>query len=337
MLNGGMQNFMRPMPVVFIPASSEKIVKELEEGVLTMFLEPLLRELESIFVHGFPVNYNYPSQIIDPSLSTIEPSILRAVLMYWTGDHQAQCKVGGFKSSGYHACRRCHLPGKLLQGRTSIVYPNNRYEVHYPQERRNVEDILLEAKHVANLTPSTRSRRGQNVTSFSKLWRLHFLYGFDLSLDLVYDAMHILPLNLFKTFVEHLVQKGLAKELDVALRDITMLRPKKLGSRWPSGMENRLAFWKAEEYQLFIMWCLSYCIEKMQISKTDRLYKIAQILFELSRLFYTHTRTHGWSEESITIACTLLSIWRIEWEEYNGPSGSILHHVAGETIHITNN
>ena len=122
MLNGGMQNLMHP--VVFIPASSEKIVKELEEGVLTVFLEPPLRELESTFVHGFPVNYNYPSKIIDPSLSIIEPTILRPMLMYWTGDHPTQCRVGGFKSSGYNACR-CRLLGKLLQGRSSIVYPNN--------------------------------------------------------------------------------------------------------------------------------------------------------------------------------------------------------------------
>ena len=149
--------------------------------------------------------------------------------------------------------------------------------------------------------------------------------------------MHILPLNLFKTFVEHLVQKGLAKKLDVALRDIIMLRPKKLGSKWPSGMENRLVFWKAKEYQVFIMWCLSYCIEKVQISKTDKLYKIAQIFSEISRLFFIHIRIHGWSEESITTACILLSTWHIEWEEYNGSSGSILHHIAGEIIHITNN
>ena len=149
--------------------------------------------------------------------------------------------------------------------------------------------------------------------------------------------MHILPLNLFKTFVEHLIQKGLAKELDVALHDITILRPKKLGFRWLFGMENRLAFWKAEEYQLFIMWCLSYCIKKVQISKADKVYKISQILFKISRPFFIHTRTHGWNEESITITYPLLSTWHIEWEEYNGPSGSILHHVASETIHITNN
>jgi hypothetical protein len=334
LLNDGMQNLMHPMPVLFIPASSNKIVKEFEEGILTVFLEPLLRELESIFVEGFPVKYNYPPEIIDYSLANVEPLVLRVVLMYWTGDHPAQCKVGGFKTSGYHACRRCHLQGKVLQGRGSVTYPNNRHEVHYPHERRTIEDILVEAKDVARLAPSNRSRRGYNITSFSKLWRLYFLYGFDISLDLVYDSMHILPLNIFKSFVEHLVQRGLAREMDVALGEITNSRPKNLGSRWPSGMENRLAFWKAEEYQLFIMWCLSYCIEKVCIPQTDRLYKIAQILLQIARLFFIHTRTYGWSEESMSTARTLLSTWRIEWEEYIGPTGSILHHVAGEILQI---
>lgn len=334
LLNAGMQNLMRPMPVVFIPASSDKIVKEFEEGVLTVFLEPFLRELESVFVHGFPVKYNFPSEIIDLNVSNAEPAVLRAMLMYWTGDHPAQCKVGGFKSSGYHACRRCHLPGKLVQGHGSVVYPNNRYEVHHPHEHRTIEDILVEAEDVAKLAHSNRLRRDHNITSFSKLWRLYFLYGFDLSLDLVYDTMHILPLNIFKSFVEHLVQRGLARQIDVALREITIYRPKQLGSRWPSGMENRLAFWKAEEYQLFIMWCLPYCMEKLQISQTDNLYKIAQILLKIARLFFTHTRTYGWSEESMSIARTLLSTWRIQWEEYIGPTGSILHHVAGEILQI---
>ena len=142
--------------------------------------------------------------------------------------------------------------------------------------------------------------------------------------------MHILPLNLFKGFVEHLVQKGLAHELDIAIQEITKYRPKLLGARWPSDVENRLSYWKAEEYQLFMMWCLPYCIDKLRISKTDKLYKIATMLFEIARLFFSYTRIYGWSEESIITVRTLLSTWRIEWEEYVGPSGSILHHVAGQ-------
>ena len=115
------------------------------------------------------------------------------------------------------------------------------------------------------------------------------MYGFDLAHDLVYDTMHILPLNLFKSFVEHLVQKGLAPELDIAIQEITKYRAKLLGARWPSDVENRLSYWKAEEYQLFIIWYLPYCIDKLRISKTDKLYKIATMLFEIVRLFFSYT------------------------------------------------
>jgi len=81
LLNVGMQNLMRPMLVVFIRASYNKIVKEFEEGVLTIFLEPFLRELEFVFVHGFLVKYNFPFEIIDLNVSNVEPTVLRAMLM----------------------------------------------------------------------------------------------------------------------------------------------------------------------------------------------------------------------------------------------------------------
>ena len=291
-----------------------------------------MRELESAFIEGVSMNFNYPPEVIDPSLlnpNSNQQLKLRALLLYWTGDHPAQSKVGGFKLSGYHACRRCFLKGKYIQGH-GVVYPNNRYEIQNPHQQRTIEHILQEAKDVASIASSSRSRRENNVTFFSKLWRLYYLYGFDLADDLVYNTMHILPLNLFKGFVEHLVQKGLARELDIAIQEITKYRPKLLGARWPSDVENRLSYWKAEEYQLFMMWCLPYCIDKLCISKTDKLYKITTMLFEIARLFFFYTWTYGWSEESIIAARTLLSTWRIEWEKYVGPSGSILHHVAGQ-------
>ena len=38
----------------------------------------------------------------------------------------------------------------------------------------------------------------------SPLWVLYHLYGFDLSVDLVYDVMHIMGLNNFKTYIKNL-------------------------------------------------------------------------------------------------------------------------------------
>ena len=136
LLNAGLQNVMRPMLVVFIPASSKQIFKDLDEGILTVFLEPLMRKLESAFVEGFSMNFNYPLEVIDPSLlnpNSNQQLKLRSLLMYWTKDHPAQSKVGGFKLSEYHACRRCFLKGKYIQGRR-VVYTNNCYEIQNPHE-----------------------------------------------------------------------------------------------------------------------------------------------------------------------------------------------------------
>jgi hypothetical protein len=50
----------------------------------------------------------------------------------------------------------------------------------------------------------------------------------------VYNLMHILPLNLFKSFVEHLVTKGEAINVDQALDEINIHHPKRLEATWPS-------------------------------------------------------------------------------------------------------
>lgn len=144
--------------------------------------------------------------------------------------------------------------------------------------------------------------------------------------------MHILPLNLFKFFVEELIRKSRATDLDRALEEITIHRPKQLGARWPTNCSNRLSYWTAEEYQHFVQWCLPYCMEKLRKEVDDfrslhlqlsdlekqnirsvyKLFEIGQILTEIARLFFSHARTHGWSESSIKQARTLLSAWRIK-------------------------
>jgi len=61
----------------------------------------------------------------------------------------------------------------------------------------------------------------------------------------------------------------------------------------------------------------------------EKLYGIGQILTEFARLFFSHSRTNGWTNYSIIVARTLLLAWNIHWEELVGSSGSILQHIAG--------
>lgn len=41
----------------------------------------------------------------------------------------------------------------------------------------------------------------------SPLWKLYHLYGFDIFNDLVFDVMHCLSLNIFKKYIEEVLQK----------------------------------------------------------------------------------------------------------------------------------
>jgi hypothetical protein len=55
----------------------------------------------------------------------------------------------------------------------------------------------------------------------SLLWQLYHLYDFDISLDLVFDIMHIASLNLFKKYVEKLFLEMV--EVSVNLEDVKNL------------------------------------------------------------------------------------------------------------------
>ncbi len=77
-----------PIPIMFIPSSSEKIIKQANPHVLTTFLKPLMTDLERVFIDGFSVQYAYPIESISECMFDDLPSglaTLRAIVMVWTG------------------------------------------------------------------------------------------------------------------------------------------------------------------------------------------------------------------------------------------------------------
>jgi hypothetical protein len=52
-------NALGPILMIFILFSSKLIVNEMEEQFLIVFFEPLIQELEVLFVDRFNLNYNY--------------------------------------------------------------------------------------------------------------------------------------------------------------------------------------------------------------------------------------------------------------------------------------
>ncbi len=109
-LNRGRENTLDPIPIMLIPSSLEKIIKQADPHILTAFLKPLMIDLKKVFVDGFLVQYAYIIESINECMFDDLPSglaTLRAIVMVWTSDHPTQCKVGAMKSGGYSGCR-CH-------------------------------------------------------------------------------------------------------------------------------------------------------------------------------------------------------------------------------------
>ena len=68
--------------------------------------------------------------------------------------------------------------------------------------------------------PSTRIAKAKSTgfTGLSILHRLHALYGFDVLRDLVFDAMHNIPLNVASHHLHHYFNEGILTTQDVDKR-----------------------------------------------------------------------------------------------------------------------
>ena len=91
-LNTDKVSELGPIPILFIPASSDKLVKSDGTQVLSVFLEPFIQELEEMFINGFHVSYAYPGSLISEELSGDRAGgsiTLRTIMMMFTGDFPA--------------------------------------------------------------------------------------------------------------------------------------------------------------------------------------------------------------------------------------------------------
>ena len=72
------------------------------------------------------------------------------------------------------------------------------------------------------------------------------------------------------------------KDLEEAQRVVSQpaCRPKGLEQRWPTSL-NGLGFFKAEEYTNFVLWCLPFILEKLQIEKYSVLGSLGVLLTEI--------------------------------------------------------
>ncbi|MCO5562446.1 hypothetical protein L7F22_016074 [Adiantum nelumboides] len=311
-LNGGKQSNVGFIPVLFLPLSHKELERK-HGDILSCFLEPLILELESMYVAGFEVDYAYPKNKIHEGLSS-EKGRLYAMLMMCTGDHPAQCKLGQVKDGGKNFCRHCKADVSLHRDASGsrYVYGNNRLQARYTPERRHVEDMwkaIRNAKRCSTKDAKEKILGDAGLSGQSILWRLYHLYGFDISKDLVYDTMHILSLNLFQKYLRRMILNAtprMKKDIDSAVVAVSKSIPRYIinSGRWPNVPSQHFKMFKAEECQKFVQWCVPHILK-------------------------VRARKRGWTSKDIQTCRSLLTSWRILSEEYEGPNSSPLEHVAG--------
>lgn len=84
--------------VSFVPSH---MLPKKRPNALDPFLEPLISEIENIFIDGYEVEY-----VGDFPHLPAGNILVRVLLLLWTGDYPAQCEVGKFIKGGILACRR---------------------------------------------------------------------------------------------------------------------------------------------------------------------------------------------------------------------------------------
>lgn len=105
------------------------------------------------------------------------------------------------------AYRWCKMLSQLQDGR--YVYGENLMQIYNPPNLRTWEQLVKsvnEWKKKLSLQEKKRYGMDTCIAGESPLWRLYHMYRFDLSLDLVFDVMHIGGLNIFKSYIANLFQ-----------------------------------------------------------------------------------------------------------------------------------
>ena len=278
-LNPG-EHFCRcSFPIMFIPISCAKLIHENSGNVLRACLEPFVTELEEIFTEGFKIRFSYKLETISESVEAYnieDVVLLRTILLNFMGDHHAQSKVGLLKGGGYLACRRYDIFScmeDISTDRGKILYEQNKKHARFNPPWRTAENLLEALTNWRYMPKGAERARLERLGGISRhfiMWRLYDLYGFNLSTDLVYDIMHVLALCIFKKYV-HLFVKNMTEmeresELEETLHIISQptCKSKCLGHRWLISITT-LGFFKAEEYTNFVLWCLSFVLDKLGI------------------------------------------------------------------------
>ncbi len=127
-------------------------------------------------------------------------------------------------------CRLCipnldeictYCAGELYPGTTRYYYGKYRSCIRYPWGLKSLQESLVQMKRVeAEDRVSVRANLAKETgfTGLSILHRLHDLYGFDVHRDLVFDAMHNIPLNVASNHLHYYLNEGILSPAEIEER-----------------------------------------------------------------------------------------------------------------------
>lgn len=104
-------------------------------------------------------------------------------------------------------------------------YPGFREHFRFPLAQRNLLEelpLMIAIGQEERVTVMEKKSREIGFLGLSILHRLHKLYKFDVIKDLVFDVMHLVPLNLVKRRFEYLLSNSLldTEQLQEALQKV---------------------------------------------------------------------------------------------------------------------
>ena len=137
------------------------------------FLQPLLTELEDLYLYGLEVYFK--SEI--PGYSPADDlAILRAIPLLVTADLRAHSEMGLTSAGGRMGCRRCEVIGQYLPSSNHYYYGNIFYRYHNRSEQHTIMNNLQygqQADQACSTTERKAKARETGITGVSIFYRLY--------------------------------------------------------------------------------------------------------------------------------------------------------------------
>ena len=181
--------------------------------------------------------------------------------------------------------------------------------------------IMSEIEQEERQTYFQNRSREAGFNGLSLLHRLYPMYQFNILTDTVFDAMHLLPLNVVKNHFLKLLSRGAIDERELAskLKQMPWTTDYK-SSRLPTEFEY-MGYWKAEEYQKLAYPASEFVFNGLL---NEGEYKIWAPIPRMTEFIFNGGRD-GWTEDMVEKFQRLSWRYCILMEEHFGTQACVIN------------